>query len=851
MQKVFDNLLKVFIACALAVSPLFFFTYFSRNPFQVQTFILVCFSMAALFLLVLKLYREKEPYFYFSKVDIALLIFFMLAMVSLGVNLFTSAQKMALLNEFWRRGHTIVTCLFCGYFLMRLICNKNLAAEEETEEKDNYKTGFLFLLWGLLWLPFGYIRINGIFDIYGIAVWLCGIWIILRFLKEITAKNILDIILAVSALASAYGICQNLGYDFIWTKGTLVQPFGSRSISTFGNPNFLSSYILFAFPLGLIYFLNAKNKASKIYYFLICLLYVAFLAISQTRSSWLGLLCAGAVMLCGKTFRDFIFDKKKYFVLLLVCAGAIFAFWPAQQQDGQYKSIVLQRLEKESTLKPNKFTLAVAKEDINQSYHQRLLMWTSGFENIKKKPLLGWGWGSWQLTFGPMQGKLLNKYPALKELKTQSNAAHNVIVEITTQSGVIGLISYLIMLIMLFIVFRTYCKRETKTSKKLFYLAVFASCVGFFVDNLLNITFTIPVICFVFYLYVGILASLEVKKFVLEKSKLILFLILTALLASMLIVKNFNILLSSYYYFTSFKTGLAGDMNKTEQLLEKGYNLSSLFPEESYVYIKILLNKGDIKKLDEIIKEVINYYPYYYEFFFVKAVSEANKGNFEEAISYARQALDLYPFHNNSLDLILTLLNQNPSLRTMDNAHYIENTPLSLSYQNAYNVLLAQIYFEHGNYEHARDLLLKELDKNIYDGNVQEKLAEVNEKSGIKEDSVLEKAKVLTRLRKEISQAEEIKPNLLAKVKETANNGGLEEKMLLAQVYFKQQDYPKCHEILEELYKTNSDFLPLNFALSSLEATLGNKKEAQKYLFNILSYDDENQLALQRLDNLN
>lgn len=850
MQKVYDNLLKVLIACALALSPLFFFTYFSRNPFQVQTFILVCSSMVALLLSVLKLYKEKEPCFFFSKVDIALLIFFALAMLSLGVNLFTSVQKMALLNEFWRRGHTIITCLFCGYFLMRLICNKNVIAEDETEEKDNYKTGFLFLLWGLLWLPFGYLRINGIFDIYGIAVWLCGIWIILRFLKEITAKNILDIILAVSALASAYGICQNLGYDFIWTKGILLESFGSRSISTFGNPNFLSSYILFAFPLGFIYFLNAKTKASKIYYFFICLLYIAFLAISQTRSSWLGLLCAGVVMLCSKSFRGFVADKKKSFVLLLVCAGTIFVFWPTQQ-GSEYKSIVMQRAKEESILKPSKFTLAVAKEDINQSYHQRLLMWTSGLKNIKTKPLLGWGWGSWQLTFGPMQGKILNNYPALKELKTQANAAHNVIVEITTQSGVIGLISYLIMLVMVFIGFRTYCKRETKTSKKLFYLAIFASCVGFFVDNLLNITFTIPVICFIFYLYVGILASLEVKKFVLEKSKLFLFVILTALITSMLIVKNFNILLSSYYYFTSYKVGLAGDMKKTEQLLEKGYNLSSAFPEDSFIYIKFLLKYKNIGKANEILREVLNYYPYYYEFQYVRAAMEADRGNLEGAISYAKQALDLYPFHNLSLDLILALLDQNPSLRTMDNAHYIENIPLSLSYQNAYNVLLAQIYLEHGNYEHARDLLLEELDKNIYDVNVQEKLIEVNEKLGIKKEPVLEKAKVLTALRKEISQAEEIKPNLLAKVKETAKNGGLEEKMLLAQVYFKQQDYPKCREILEELYKTNSDFLPLNFALSSLEATLGNKKEAQKYLFNILSYDDENQLALQRLDNLN
>ena len=848
MQKVLDFLLKIFIIACVFLSPLFFFMDFTQNPFLIQNFILVVASFGALFIVSFQLYKQQNPSFLYSKADLGVLIFIGIAIISLGVNTLTSSTPQALLNEFWRRGHMLLTGLFSGSFLMRLILNKVSYEQKENhpQTKDNYKLGFLLLSWGLLWLPFGYFRMQGIIDIYGLLVWVCGFYIALKILKEISAKNILDILLAVCALACAYGICQNLGLEFLWNV-KIGDEFGSRSISTLGNPNFLSAFILFALPFAVIYFLRAKEKLAQFYYCLLCVLFAICMALTQTRSSWIGAFCAVIILLCSKNFRELLLKNKTKFILLVISAGSLFFFWPQYNTEG-YKSLVLQRATTESSLKSGKWALNVEEQDINQSYHQRLMMWTCGVENLKEKPFLGWGWGSWQLTFAPCQGRILLKYPALKGLKTQANAAHNIFVETASQSGLIGLFAYLFLLFLVFAGFKKYYKSQTDIDNKLFYLALFASLVAFLADNFFNITLQVPVLCFIFYFNLGILASLEVNKATLQKSKVFLWLILVAFLFIFFGVKNFKNLLSASYNFKAHKQR---NMYQMKNLFEKGYQLSTEYPEDTFALIRTCLNIGDFDRMAVLLNEAITYYPYYYEFYYNKAALEFSRGRAKEAFSYVKKTLELYPVYDLAFNLVLDLLNKNPELRTLDNVRFLEGFPIPLSFQNAYQLLFARIYFKHGNYQKAREILLKELSKNQFDENVQQELSVVNEKLGIKEDLVLQKAKKLTALRKQVISSEKINKNLFEEIKKAAREDELEGQMLLAQAYFKIKDYSSSREILQELYKKYSDFLPLNFALASLEEASANKAEAEKYLKVILLKDSKNQLALRRLQALN
>ena len=74
--------------------------------------------------------------------------------------------------------------------------------------------------------------------------------------KKINNHQIIDklwqIIFFTSFLASIYGLFQFFGIELIWP--IRLNPFGNRCVSTFGNPNFLASYLIMLIPLG-IYFI--------------------------------------------------------------------------------------------------------------------------------------------------------------------------------------------------------------------------------------------------------------------------------------------------------------------------------------------------------------------------------------------------------------------------------------------------------------------------------------------------------------------------------------------------------------------------------------------------------------------
>ncbi len=847
MSKISDNLIKICIFSCLFVSPLIFFTGFTQNPYQTQIFISVALSLTLLLCLGFQFLKKGNFSFDFSRADMALVCFILIAFLSLGINYFISPTKQALLNEFWRRGHIIITALFSGYFSARLLCNKDTFLNFEGE--NNAKKGIIFFVWGLFWLPFGYFRMKGLFDIYGLLMWGSAFYLGIKFLKQITLRTVLDLLLITGTLAGAYGICQNLGYEFLWPF-KVGEDFGSNVYSTFGNPNFFSSFIVLILPAGIGLFLLAKDKFSKNYYFFVNLLLIVSLALTGARSSFIGAFCSLVLFVFYSPFRKKLFENKKRLGLLFGILIVLFFFWPAHQ-DSNYKKEDTGILAQSLLSKSENLTLAAPKGALRMSYHQRLMAWTCGWESFTKKPLLGTGVGSWQLNYAPCQGKLLKKYPALKELKTQSNSAHNIFVEILAETGALGLIAFCVFLLLVFVSFRKYYSKEKSVEKKILYLILLVACAGFLADNLLNITSQNQIFALIFYFYCGVLASLCVKKKEIKKGIIIAFLILFILLLAVVSIRQERALLSSYYCLKGYNEIKNNNLVQAKELLNKATKLSSDSVDTYFARFRALDYLKDTAGKYEVLLETLTYYPFYFEFSYFLSNSEANYNKAQEAFSYVKKSLELNPYYEPSLKTLLNIMVNFKELRTLQNAAFIEKLSLTPSYQNAYNMLLVQIYSEHNLLQKAREILLKELAKNKYDKAVQTNLSEIDKYLNIEDNSLLKEALVLTDLRKRVNESEKITPALIKEIEDISKREELEGNMLLAQVYFKQNEIEKSREILTELYKKYSDFLPLNFAFASLEEASGNKKEAKKYLLCILEKDENNSLALKRLERLN
>src|SRR5204862_6624910 len=71
-------------------------------------------------------------------------------------------------------------------------------------------------------------------------------------------------------------------------------------------------------------------------------------------------------------------------------------------------------------------------------WHQRLLIWSSAWDMVKARPFFGKGWGCFELFYPYYQGAYLFN-PTFVQWRTHANNAHNIVMEIWSQTGTLGL----------------------------------------------------------------------------------------------------------------------------------------------------------------------------------------------------------------------------------------------------------------------------------------------------------------------------------------------------------------------------------------------------------------------------
>jgi hypothetical protein len=148
------------------------------------------------------------------------------------------------------------------------------------------------MTWGLSYLHHGFFFRSGIFHegLRGmIFLWVNGIGVF--FLSTQTeqqgpARALRRLMLFVAALSATYAIFQYFGVDPLW--GEKINPFAGRPVSTYGNPNFLSSALVLLLPLTLHECFTAPTNQKAMGWIGLSWVYAAALTATMTRSSWLG-----------------------------------------------------------------------------------------------------------------------------------------------------------------------------------------------------------------------------------------------------------------------------------------------------------------------------------------------------------------------------------------------------------------------------------------------------------------------------------------------------------------------------------------------------------------------------------
>ncbi|MDR0646567.1 MAG: O-antigen ligase family protein [Elusimicrobiota bacterium] len=843
LPAVADKAYKFFLSVCIFVSPLLFFTDFTRNPYEAQSLVLTLACAGMLVSWAVGVFVRKEIVFKYSAADILFLCFICFALLSLGANALFSHSRVALISEFLRRGQTLFTNAFAAWLAAKYL------SVYDGKKQDDF-IGLPLLVWACAWLFFPVLKMRGMFDVYALILWGCGVFICLKRMRENNVAEIFDIFIAISALGALYGIMQNVGFDIFWNINISGQ-FGDRAISTFGNPNFLSSYIALFTPLVFVYFVNSQNKTGASYYFAIMILQAVYLAISQTRSSWIGVFAGFAVLFAFGDLRRLFWRRKKRFFSILLCAAAFFFLWPASRSGEKYSSAALSRAGESGFISSlSDLTLDARPEKINRSYHQRLMMWTCALEIAKEKPILGGGWGSYQLNYAPCQGSILSSRPQLSQLRTQANSAHNEFMEVLAQSGFGGLFLYLsFYLLLIYLFLKNY--GNLNQPSRLFYGAALAGAAAFLADNMFNITTQTGITSFAFWFVLASLNALFCKTKIKKAGVL-----RAAFLAALCVAFSFALCFwqcarfkSQYYEFKAHKSLAAGNGENAASFAKQSLNSISKSAEAFYTLINAYFKLNDMQNAAEVSREAIKYAPHYHEFYFRLSSAAHKLGDDREAVLNLFKVLKLYPSYYPAAQSYAGILAKGGAAPSADDISLLEELKRIFYFSGEIRLAAAKVYAAYGDLNSARDTAARVLGEDNIDPDAYILLEDLNRKLDIKDDPLLQKAAVAVKLKNDLKAGGVPAVSAGDEIKKFAANypGDLSAAMLLAEFDFRNGRIEQAVSTLENIYEENKGNAALNFALASSYAALKDNKKAVFYLGRILALNPFNSVARSRL----
>jgi O-antigen ligase len=237
-------------------------------------------------------------------------------------------------------------------------------------------------------------------------------------INTIKTKNQLFNLLKIFALSALfvclYGIAQYIfGWNVkqAWMDEEMFEDIKMRIYSTLENPNVLGEYILLTLPICISLMWTSKKILPRIIYGGMSLVLALALVLTFSRGCWLGIMAAAAIFIT--------FAAGKLWGFALVAIPVIPFVLP--------ESII------------NRFTSIGDMKDSSTSY--RVYIWMGTLLMLKD---------FWISGIGPGTEAFTQVYPFYSYNGIVAPHPHNLFLQIITESGVIGLVAFLLLLFLFF-----------------------------------------------------------------------------------------------------------------------------------------------------------------------------------------------------------------------------------------------------------------------------------------------------------------------------------------------------------------------------------------------------------------
>ncbi len=222
-----------------------------------------------------------------------------------------------------------------------------------------------------------------------------------------------------SVLVAAFGLAQFLGLELDGWR-----PLGfeaTRAFSTYGNPDFLGGFLIFAVSVALGLALLEQRSAYRMMYWLGFALNGVVLIVTFTRGAWIGGFIA-LVILAVAAWRQRAAMKRVDWV-------------PAGASIIVAIAIIWRSMSSSSEVLNFGRRIASIFEFSGGSGQTRTQIWQAALTSIKHRPVQGWGADTFRLAFTKYKSA---EYVQIKGGSSGADNAHNYILHLASGTGIPG-----------------------------------------------------------------------------------------------------------------------------------------------------------------------------------------------------------------------------------------------------------------------------------------------------------------------------------------------------------------------------------------------------------------------------
>ncbi len=299
----------------------------------------------------------------------------------------------------------------------------------------------------------------------------------LAYENSIESQKQLDIsiylFVGAGVAVSLYGIFQYV-FGFTgaeaWLDSDMFSEIQLRVYSTLQNPNVLSEYLLLIIPLSFACVITGKTAGKKALalgaFAIMCLCMV----LTFSRGGWLGLLFAAAVFL--------VLLDRRFILLGIVGLVALYFVLP---------DTIIDRFASIGDMK-----------DTSTSY--RVYIWLATINMLKDY---------WMCGIGPGTDAYNMVYPAYGYHDVIAPHSHNLFLQIMCDTGICGLI---IFLVILFVFFKMMCgslSREKDKVSRIYQISTISAMCGFLVQSMTDYSFYNYRVMLMFWVFVAMSAAIS------------------------------------------------------------------------------------------------------------------------------------------------------------------------------------------------------------------------------------------------------------------------------------------------------------------------------------------------------